>query len=87
MRQGFEFNSQGERNAFKVRVEGVAKSKFKGHTNTYGVDLKHPTLNKWGYEVQVDGSDAWILIEEELNPNDINNLITFDSSWFPDEQT
>jgi len=83
MRKGFIFNSAGDRNAFKKRCEDVAKLHFKGGANKYGVDLKHPTLNKYGYEVEVNDRAEWIAIEKELNPNNITNLITFDSSWFP----
>ena len=83
MRKGFIFNSAKKRNAFKVRCEDVARPHFKGGVNQYGVDLKHPTLKKYGYEVEVNDRAEWIAIEKELNPNDITNLITFDSSWFP----
>lgn len=83
IRQGFQFNSEGEVLAFQVRVEGVTASTYKSGTNLYSKPFKHPTLNKWGYEVEVNESEQWSLIFEELNPNDINNLITFDSSWFP----
>lgn len=86
MRVGFIFNSVGERNAFKVRCEDVARPKFKGITTQYGADLKHPTQNKYGYEVEPNGSDEWVEIEIELNPNDINNLITFSEDWFPNSE-
>ncbi len=68
--------------AFEKRIYDAAKSKFKLGTTAYSIGFKHPTLNNWAVEVEVNDSPEWLEIETELNPNDINNLIDFSSDWF-----
>ena len=83
MRQGFIFNSEGQMLAFEVRCNDVVKHTHKGVTNLYSKGFKHPTQSKWAVEVEVNGSEYWTLLEADLNPNDINNLVILTSDWFP----
>ena len=81
MIKGIIYNNQEQADTLKLRLRNKVKGLFKGNTNEYTYTITHPTSGKVAVIIEENGS-FWNDIFDELNPNDINNLVELDNTWF-----
>lgn len=80
--KGIVYNNQAQADTLKLRLKNKVKHLFTGKTTDYTYTITHPTTGDVAVIIEEKGT-FWDLIYEDLNPNDIDNLIELDSSWFP----
>ena len=76
------YNNQAQADTLKLRLKNRVKHLFTGVTNEYTYTMTHPTDGRVAVVIEESGY-YWSEIYADLNPNDINNVVTLDSSWFP----
>ena len=79
--KGIIYNNQAQADTLKLRLKNKVKHLFKGATSEYTYTIIHPTSGDVAVIIEENGI-FWNDIFEDLNPNDINNLVELDGSWF-----
>jgi len=77
-------NSLGAAEAEVIALEAKLKHLHVGNTSAYTYVIKHPTLNKWAVRYNTSGK-YWSIVEEHLNPNQIDNLVDITNDWKAEE--
>lgn len=85
MIKGIVYNNQAQANTLKLRLRNRVKHLFKGAELEWTFTITHPTT---GDVAVIINEDAKYLDEvyEELNPNERNNIVELDPSWFPQNE-
>ena len=84
--KGIIYNNQEQADTLKLRLKNRVKHLFEGLTSEYTYTVTHAVSGKVAVII-VENGIYWPEIYADLNPNDIDNLVTLDSSWFPEPLT
>ena len=76
------YNNIEQAETLKLRLKNRVKDLFKGNTTEYTYIKEHPTDGRAAVIIDENGV-FWDEIYDELNPNDINNIETLTSDWYP----
>jgi hypothetical protein len=89
--EGIIYNTEAQADAMQIRLHNRlnAKKRTLRYTATRYCDLiHHPTDGRVACPIdRTTHPEVWKEIEEEITPNEVNNVETLGADWFPTPQT
>lgn len=78
------YQNKAQFDALKLRINNRLRSEkaFKGCSDNFGAELQHPSTQHYAYIVDMECPE-WVIVEAEITPNEINNVVSLDETWFP----